>query len=157
MREEVRQTKTYLGRIRRYDNIIKGAAKRLSTIRQGQTYIRGISYDKPAVQTSKSGDAGFEEDLFKLMEVEKEVQNEIAEATNAKQRIIGQIYSLDDYDYIHLLNWRYVDGMNFAQIQNELYLSEDRLKHLMADATIAFYDRYQDIIKDAENAENILF
>lgn len=143
MRNEIRATKAYLNQIRSLDNVIRGAAKRLETIRRGQTYISGISYDKPAVQTSRSGDAGFENDVFRLMDVEQEVQIEIAAATETKQRLIGQIYSLEDYDYVNLLSWRYVDGYNMAKIGNELYLSEDRLKHLMADATMAFYEKFK--------------
>lgn len=130
--------KEYLQQVRLADVKMLQRINQLKEVRASISYISGIDYSKDRVQTTPQ--AGNKQ-IEKLVDLEAEVNNIIDETVAAKHKIISEIQSLDNADYIQLLYKRYIEYKPFETIASEMYLSYYRICHLHGDALKEFQQK----------------
>ena len=130
--------KEYLQQVRLADVKMLQRINQLKEVRASISYISGIDYSKDRVQTTPQ--AGNKQ-IEKLVDLEAEVNNIIDETVAAKHKIINEIQTLDNADYIQLLYKRYIEYKPFETIASEMYLSYYRICHLHGDALKEFQQK----------------
>ena len=113
------KAKLYLQQIRKMDIIIDQRLKERDELRDFDG-VTAIAYDKDPVQTSPNGSAPFEHTIEKLIELDAKIDALIDEYVTTKNRIIGEIQSLDNANHIDLLYKRYVEYKSFGEIAKEM-------------------------------------
>lgn len=130
--------KEYLQQVRLADVKMLQRINQLKEVRASISYMSGIDYSKERVQsTPQAGNKQIE----KLVDLEAEVNNIIDETVAAKHKVINEIQSLDNADYIQLLYKRYIEFKPFETIASEMYLSYYRTCHLHGDALKEFQQK----------------
>ncbi|MCQ2609007.1 MAG: hypothetical protein MJ197_10030 [Bacteroidales bacterium] len=130
--------KEYLQQVRLADVKMLQRINQLKEVRASISYISGIDYSKDRVQsTPQAGNKQIE----KLVDLEAEVNNIIDETVAAKHKIINEIQSLGNADYIQLLYKRYIEYKPFETIASEMYLSYYRICHLHGEALKEFQQK----------------
>jgi len=135
------KAKEYLRRLRRLDSVINQKLRELSELKAMSISAGGLDYSKERVQTSPSGDAPFLKIINKMIDLEAEINNEIDAFIAEKRKIINQIQSLKNADYVGLLYKRYIEYKSLDQICDEMSFSYDYIKHLHGYALRDFEKR----------------
>lgn len=102
---------------------------------------RGIAYDKDRVQTSPENRQ--EELIAKWVDLERQLDKKINEYTRQRNKIIMQIYLLDDLRYIKILHDHYVpdaagEVKSLEQISEEIGYSYDHVRRMHRSALRVF-------------------
>lgn len=107
-------TKQYLNQIERLEKQIQN---KLSEIYQLKTMACSVSVsnEKDRVQTSPDKDR-LGSTVAKIVDLEKETDRLVDEFVEKRNHIIGQIDSMDNVDYYHILSLRYVSRNTFDDI-----------------------------------------
>ncbi len=129
--------KEYLFKMQRLQFIIKQKQERIKEMRESVSTVRAVRFDLEKVQggghTDKIGEA-----VAKIVDLEKEVENDIINLMYRQHEIIGQIHKLDNLNYMMLLFKRYYEGKDFKIIAHEMNLAYDYIKCLHKPALKAF-------------------
>ena len=107
-------TKTYLNQISRLDKMIQNKLSeiyRLKTIACSVT----VSTEKEAVDVSSDKDK-LGSTVTKIVDLEKDTDRLVDEFMRKRNHIIGQIDSMENTDYYHVLSMRYVNQNTFEEI-----------------------------------------
>lgn len=144
MTDEVRKTRIYLNQIKEANAQIKATQDRIKEIHKAQTYLSGISYDKPVVQTSSSGDPPYVNAVICSIDMQKQLQARLEKLTGNYQRIAFQIIAMEDGTASRLLSDRFLKGLEFWQIADKMGYSEGYIRQLMTSAYTAFYQQYKE-------------
>jgi hypothetical protein len=143
----------YLGKIRKFDEIISQRRRELSDIRRRRCDLRAMDYAGVKVQTSpNAGSSTAQSD--RIIDIELEISALIDRFIKERNEIIGMIQNLNHPDYMGVLYRRYVEYKNFDDIADEMALSYVRVTHIHLDALAAFEYRYSDKIRKAEKDDN---
>lgn len=137
--------KTYLNQLRSLEAAISSRKAQLDRLRQERTYLSAVSYDRDRVQASANGDVMKGSD--KLIDLELEIGQKVAESVQVREQIIGQVQRLENPQYVILLLHRYVDGMRFERIAVEMNYSYERIRHMHGEALQAFENLFQNGVK----------
>lgn len=107
-------TKQYLNQIERLEKQIQN---KLSEIYQLKTMACSVSVsnEKDRVQTSPDKDR-LGSTVAKIVDLEKETDRLVDEFVEKRNHIIGQIDSIQNMDYYHILSLRYVSRNTFDDI-----------------------------------------
>ena len=135
------KAKDYLKRLKRLDTIIRQKQQEITELRLTASSTGGFDYSKERVQSSPSGGAPFERPVLKIIELEQQINAEIDRFVDKKHKIINEIQSLNNSDYINLLYKRYVEYKSLEQICVEMNFSYDYIKHLHGYALKIFEDK----------------
>ena len=100
---------------------------------------------KDKVQTSPSGDTPFVKLIGKIADLEAEINAEIDSFVNEKHKIINQIQSLKNADYISLLFKRYVEFKKFEIIAIEMNFTYQYVLELHGCALREFETTYKNL------------
>lgn len=136
------KAKDYLKRLKRLDTIIRQKQQEITDLRLTASSTGGFDYSKERVQSSPSGDAPFVRPVLKIIELEQQINAEIDKFIAEKHKIINEIQSLKNSDYINLLYKRYVEYKSLEQICVEMNFSYDYIKHLHGYALQCFEDKF---------------
>lgn len=136
------KAKDYLKRLKRLDTIIRQKQQEITDLRLTASSTGGFDYSKERVQSSPSGDAPFVRPVLKIIELEQQINAEIDRYVEEKHKIINEIQSLKNSDYINLLYKRYVEYKSLEQICVEMNFSYDYIKHLHGYALQCFEDKF---------------
>lgn len=136
------KAKDYLKRLKRLDTIIRQKQQEITDLRLTASSTGGFDYSKERVQSSPSGDAPFVRPVLKIIELEQQINAEINKFIAEKHKIINEIQSLKNSDYINLLYKRYVEYKSLEQICVEMNFSYDYIKHLHGYALQCFEDKF---------------
>lgn len=123
------KAKEYLQQLKRLDTLIDQKIKELDELRSMST-VGAVDYSTERVQSSHSQDAPFVRIVYKMIELEEEINAEIDNFVDIKHLIINQIHTLKNLDYITLLFKRYVEYKSLEKICVEMNFSYDYIKHL---------------------------
>ena len=96
------KAKDYLKQVELLDEKIDQRNKQIDDLRQMAVAGKGIDYSKDKIQTSVSGDA-ISEIVIKYIELENDLNKQIDEFVDLKNKIINEIQSLKDINYVKLL------------------------------------------------------
>lgn len=110
-------TKQYLNQVERLGKQIQN---KLSEIYQLKTMACSVSVsnEKDRVQTSPDKDR-LGSTVAKIVDLEKETDRLVDEFVEKRNHIIGQIDSMDNVDYYHILSLRYVSRNTFDDIADK--------------------------------------
>ena len=139
------KAKEYLQQLKRLDELINQKIKEVTDLRERATSVSGIDYSKDKVQTSPSGDAPFVKLIGKIADLEAEINAEIDSFVNEKHKIIKQIQSLKNADYISLLFKRYVEFKKFEIIAIEMNFTYQYVLELHGCALREFETTYKNL------------
>lgn len=137
------KAKEYLQRLKRLDTVINQKIKELEELRTMSTSVGGVDYSKERVQTSPSGDAPFTKIIYRMIDLDEEINREIDNYVDEKHRIINQIQGLKNSDYISLLFKRYVEFKKFETIAVEMNFTYQYVLNMHGYALKEFEKTYE--------------
>lgn len=112
--------KEYLQQLKGINVAIDQKTQELNRLRAMAESIGGTDYSKERVQTSPSNEAPYVKAVNQLVDVEKEVEREMAILFDKKHKIINQIQGLQNPIYVQVLYKRYEEGKELKEISDEL-------------------------------------
>ena len=124
--------KQYLNQLRTLESVIRARKGQLERLRAEQTFISAVSYDADRVQTS--GNADPMRGVDRLLSLEQEIAQKVEAAERIRSRIIDEIESLQNPLYVTILIKRYVEGLNFEKIADQMRYSYMYVIHLHGEA-----------------------
>ena len=126
--------KQFLKQAYRLNELILSNQRELDDLKVMSTSIGSIDHAADRVQTSPSGDARYTSIVAKIIELEKEIQEDIDKLFALKIEIRNAINDLDDNDEKLILKNRYLNFMTWDQIGQELHMSARTMKRKEASA-----------------------
>lgn len=113
--------KEYLRQAYRLDQQIHSDLDEAKSLKEMAESVSAIQYDLDRVQISRSSDAPFVYALEKLWDLEHKVSTELNLLSDLKDQIHEVIETVQDTDERLVLKYRYVHGMTWDQIGNEMH------------------------------------
>lgn len=113
------RAKDYLRQIALLNAKIQSRLDELQDIRDRALGLKAITYDRDPVQTSGAGDS-MADAVARYIDKTKEIQEMTDELVARKHKIVGEIEQLSDPRHVRLLNLRYVSGLTFEAIADEM-------------------------------------
>ena len=114
-------TKEYLHQAYRLDQQINSDLEEAKNLREMAGSVSAVRYDTDRVQSTPPSDAPFVKALDKLWDLEQKVSAELNRLSDLKKQIREVIEAVPDTDERLVLKYRYVLGMTWEQIGNELH------------------------------------
>lgn len=111
--------KEYLSQLRRYDRMIESKKAEIEQIRLSLEY-KSVSYDGQRVQ---GGGASREDMICKMLDFERDMEDQVRELIELKKEIMAQIDKLDQAEYIQLLYLRYLEFKTWEEISVKMNFS----------------------------------
>ena len=133
-------TKQYLSQIRRLDRQIQNKLSELYNLKMMASSI-SVSNEGERVQTSGNKDQ-LGAVVAKIVDMEKEVDKMVDLFVYTRNKIIGQIDSMDDLDSYDILSMRYVAGKTFHEISEKTGWSIRKVFSLHGKALLEFEKKY---------------
>ena len=122
-----------LREIRKLELIIRQRKEQAEKLRQTALLLGSLNLNPDKVQTSKSGSI-MEDSIIRLVELENQIRRLVVQYEVKRARIITKIQKLDNVQHIDILHKRYVEGMSFKQIAQNMNISESYAPHLLTKA-----------------------
>ena len=137
------KAKEYLQQLQRLDTVINQKIKEVHDLRLQAQSGGGFDYSKERVQSSPSGDAPFVKPIYRIIDLEAEINAEIDKFVDEKHKIINQIQGLKNSDYISLLFKRYVEFKKFETIAVEMNFTYQYVLNMHGYALKEFESAYK--------------
>lgn len=131
------KAKDYLKQVELLDEKIDQRNKQIYDLRQMAVAGKGIDYSKDKIQTSVSGDA-ISEIVIKYIDLENDLNKQIDEFVDLKNKIINEIQSLKDINYVKLLYKRYIEYKRLEVIAVEMNYTYTYVRTLHGQALQEF-------------------
>ena len=136
----------YLSEVQRLQTVIEQKQERIKEIRESVSTVRAVRFDLEKVQggghTDKIGEA-----VVKIVDLEKEVENDIVNLVYRQHHITNQIHKVDNLNYMKILYKRYIEGKDFQTIANEIPLTYEYALNLHGKALKAFEAANKEILQ----------
>lgn len=129
--------KEYLMQIRASDMKIDQKIKEYESIKKRHSTLNGMDYSAVRVQTSPDGQ-GFTRAIDRLIDLEREINEDIDAFYNDKHRKIKEIQEMGRTEYIDVLYRRYVEYKPLEQIAVEMGYSYYWCCHIHGEALKEF-------------------
>lgn len=145
--------KDYLRQLQLLVCRIKCKERELKELKEKTTSIGSVSGQTDRVQTTPTGTPAQISAMEQMVDLQKSINNVIANFYKRKNEIIDEINGLDDPRYVSLLNMHYVPDVNGAvkrlediscimKKKNGDSYSYDHIVALHGEALIAFQKKY---------------
>ena len=136
--------KQYLGQLEVIDTKIQQKLEELGTLMTDARSTGGIDYSRERVQTSHSGDplGGL---VTRYVALNEEINAEIDEFAAIRHRVIKEIQSLNNGDYIRVLFKMYVQYKSLKVIAGEMGRSYSYVRETHNKALTEFENRYHEL------------
>lgn len=131
----------YLQQLELLDIKINQDIHRLEEMRVAAGGVGAISYDKDSVQTSPTGDR-LCLDVARIVELERQITEDINGFVAGKNQIISEIQGLDDPLQVQVLYKRYVEYKTFFRIADEIGRKDRAIRYIHKHALAEFEQRY---------------
>lgn len=132
--------KEYLREIRILDKRIDQKQREFDTLKRGRTYVGGMDYSQERVQTSVG--QGFVGLSDKLVDMQREINEDIDRFNDIRHARINQIQQLSRIDYMDILFRRYVQYQSFETIAGEMQYSYNYVCNLHGEALREFENKF---------------
>lgn len=140
----------YLSEVQRLQTIIEQKQERIKEIRESVSTVRAVRFDLEKVQggghTDKIGEV-----VAKIVDLEKEVENDIINLMHRQHKITNQIHKLDNLNYMKILFKRYIECKDFQTIANEIPLTYEYVLNLHGKALKAFETANKEVLQKEGN------
>lgn len=107
-------TKTELRQIRHLDCLIDSKQKQIDRLRSKAKHLRATDYARDRVQSSNRG--GAEDLIIKICDLEIEIEKEIDELIDRKNKARKAIDAVEDLGLRTILTLRYLEFLNWEEI-----------------------------------------
>lgn len=139
--------KEYLSEVQTLQTIIEQKKERIREIRESVLSVRSVRYDLEKVQGGGNVDR-IGEAVAKMVDLEKQVENDLLNLMYRKHEVIGQIHALDNYRYIQVLYKRYIEFKSLQTIATEMDLTDQYVREMHPKAVEAFESKYIDFLQE---------
>ena len=113
--------KQYLRQIRIIEGRIRRNTNRLRSLRASSDGMRAITYDGIKVQSSPED--SMSEKIGEIVDLENQTKAEIIKLEKKKSEITGKIHTIGYEEGESVLFMRWVEGMNFYDIAEQMHYS----------------------------------
>ena len=113
-------TKAYLSQIKRIENRVERLKDQLQTIRAEMSMLKSPTLEKDHIQSSSSEDKMLKL-IIKYGDTERRLLAVMDRLLNTRDRIYGEIESMENEKYKRILYLRYVNGILWEQIAEEMH------------------------------------
>lgn len=137
--------KEYLDHIKRCYQTMQALYDRLVEVRTKIEGLKAITYDRERVQVSPSNKT--EELIAQLVDTEDKLSKEVREHFDEVVEATKRIYSLDNERQIQVLEMRYIKGMRWQVIADELDIEYRSATRLHRKALRNFERKYQGVLE----------
>lgn len=137
--------KEYLDHIKRCYQTMQALYDRLVEVRTKIEGLKAITYDRERVQVSPSNKT--EELIAQLVDTEDKLSKEVREHFDEVVEATERIYSLDNERQIQVLEMRYIKGMRWQVIADELNIEYRSATRLHRKALRNFERKYQGVLE----------
>lgn len=137
--------KEYLDHIKRCYQTMQALYDRLVEVRTKIEGLKAITYDRERVQVSPSNKT--EELIAQLVDTEDKLSKEVREHFDEVVEATKRIYSLDNERQIQVLEMRYIKGMRWQAIADELDIEYRSATRLHRKALRNFERKYQGVLE----------
>lgn len=137
--------KEYLDHIKRCYQTMQALYDRLVEVRTKIEGLKAITYDRERVQVSPSNKT--EELIAQLVDTEDKLSKEVHEHFDEVVEATKRIYSLDNERQIQVLEMRYIKGMRWQVIADELDIEYRSATRLHRKALRNFERKYQGVLE----------
>lgn len=131
--------KEYLMQIKRMDIHIGQRITQLNQMREGMALIAGIDYSKDRIQTSPTSGNGR---IEAIIDLESKIMHMVEDELRLKNKIIGEIQTLENPLYVDILFRRYVDCLSFERIACDMGYAYNYICNAHGKALAAFEKKY---------------
>lgn len=131
------KAKEYLLQIETLQTKIEQKRQRAKEYRELALTSGGFDYSKERVQTSNLG-GQIENPVIRYIALEQEINEDVLNLQQIKDKITGEIHNINNPDFIKLLYKRYVESINLSVIAKEMEYSYDRIRHMHGEALKEF-------------------
>lgn len=129
--------KEYLSQIQKLQTIIEQKQEQIKEIRESVSTVRAVRFDLEKVQgggrTDRIGEA-----VAKIVDLEKEVADDIMNLVYCQHDITNQIHKLHNLNHMKILYKRYIEGKDFKTIADEIPLTYQYVLNIHKQALKAF-------------------
>ena len=140
------KAKEYLQQLQRSDTVINQKIKEVHDLRLQAQSGGGIDYSKERVQASPSGDAPFVKPIYRIIDLEAEINAEIDKFVDEKHKIINQIQGLKNSKYIEILYKHYVEFKRLEVVAVEMNFTYQYVVELHGYALKDFQTTYENLL-----------
>lgn len=137
--------KEYLDHIKRCYQTMQALYDRLVEVRTKIEGLKAITYDRERVQVSPSNKT--DELIAQLVDTEDKLSKEVREHFDEVVEATERIYSLDNERQIQVLEMRYIKGMRWQVIADELNIEYRSATRLHRKALRNFERKYQGVLE----------
>ena len=137
--------KEYLDHIKRCYQTMQALYDRLVEVRTKIEGLKAITYDRERVQVSPSNKT--EELIAQLVDTEDKLSKEVREHFDEVVEATKRIYSLDNERQIQVLEMRYIKGMRWQVIADELNIEYRSATRMHKKALRNFERKYQGVLE----------
>lgn len=134
-------TKEYLGRIEKLRRMINNKLREVWQLKTLVSSIQAVNTDKVSVQSSGSQDK-LGASVAKIVDAEKEAYDAIETYIEERKEIIAKIDGLENAISYDILHRRYVQGMTFEKMADEMSYSVRQVLRIYNDAMHDFERKY---------------
>lgn len=134
----VLESKEYLKQAYWLNERIKVKQEKLAELKASSISIGAIDYSKDRVQGGSGTNSPFENQVMKIIDLEKEIEQDIQNLCLLKIEIINAIDSVPDKNYSMLLSKRYMQMKPLKQVAKEMNYSYSHTKYLHRKALQMF-------------------
>ena len=116
MTEKQMQAKQYLKQVYRCNELLKNGFNEIENLRAMSTSIASPDLTKEKVSATPSYEAPFANAINKLVDLEKQMDEEMVQYFNLKADIRDTIYRVEDVKRVLVLRYRYIEFMTWDSI-----------------------------------------
>lgn len=137
--------KEYLNHIKNCYQTMQALYDRLLETRTKIEGLKAITYDRERVQVSPSNKT--EELIAQLVETEDQLSQEVREHFEEVVEATKRIYSLESERQIKVLEMRYIKGMRWQTIADEMEIEYRSVTRLHGKALRSFEKKYEGVLE----------
>lgn len=137
--------KEYLNHIKNCYQTMQALYDRLLETRTKIEGLKAITYDRERVQVSPSNKT--EELIAQLVETEDQLSQEVREHFGEVVEATKRIYSLESERQVKVLEMRYIKGMRWQTIADEMEIEYRSVTRLHGKALRSFEKKYEGVLE----------
>ena len=140
------EARDYLSKISAADRLINRLHSTIATLRSSLT-SQNYELNPDKVQSSGAKDA-LGDTIAKIVDLEAEIDQHIDELVEMKKNTYHLIKKIPDLDQQNVLIARYIQGMEWDDLSDDLNFSIAQVYRIHGSALIEFAQKNPDILKD---------
>ena len=120
----------YLTQTYRLNELIESDKNELADLNELKVCLGGMDYSKERVQTSPPPDAGYTRIVAKIADLEEKIRLEMERMVELKIEIRDTINAVPDKDERLVLRLKYIQGMKWEDIGEEMSMSDRNARRI---------------------------